>query len=64
VLLLISLPVLAGRFIVPALNLAECWKLLNGQSAGNLINGLLKILRDYTPCSYKSRMKIESNVKE
>jgi hypothetical protein len=48
-LLLISLPVLAGRFIVPALNLAECWKLLNGQSAGNLIIGLLKILRDYTP---------------
>lgn len=50
-LLLISLPVLAGRFIVPALNLAICWKLLNrqGQSAGNLIIGLLKILRDYTP---------------
>jgi heme/copper-type cytochrome/quinol oxidase subunit 1 len=50
-LLLISLPVLAGKFIVPALNLAICWKLLNlqGQSAGNLIIGLLKILRDYTP---------------
>ena len=48
-LLLISLPVLAGRLIVPALNLAVCWKLLKGQSAGNLINGLLKILRDYTP---------------
>jgi hypothetical protein len=48
-LLLISLPVLAGSLIVPALNLAVCWKLLLGQSAGNLISRLLKILRDYTP---------------
>ena len=49
-LLVISLPVLAGIFLfVPALNLAVCWKLLHGQSAGNLIIGLLKILRDYTP---------------
>ena len=50
-LLLISLPVLAGMpLIVPALNLAICWKLyLNRQSAGNLLDYLIKILRDYTP---------------
>jgi heme/copper-type cytochrome/quinol oxidase subunit 1 len=46
-LLLLALPVLAG-IIVPALNLAVCWKLLRGQSAGNLINRL-KIPRDFTP---------------
>ena len=32
-LLLLSLPVLAGIF-VPALNLALCWKVLLGSSAG------------------------------
>jgi hypothetical protein len=55
-LLLLSLPVLAGEtFIVPALNLAICWKhflkyLLESQSAGNLIDlNLLGILREYTP---------------
>jgi hypothetical protein len=59
ILLLLSLPVLAGRcYIVPALNLAICWKhflmfkilILESQSAGNLIDlNLLVILREYTP---------------
>lgn len=55
VLLLLSLPVLAGKFyIVPALNLAICWKhflyLIESQSAGNLIDlNLLEIFREYTP---------------
>lgn len=56
ILLLLSLPVLAGRcHIVPALNLAICWKhflniFLESQSAGNLIDlNLFRILREYTP---------------
>lgn len=57
ILLLLSLPVLAGRFyIVPALNLAICWKhflsltILESQSAGNLLDlNLIGILREYTP---------------
>lgn len=65
ILLLLSLPVLAGKFeIVPALNLAICWKhfMLGGdsnifisyyaesQSAGNSIDlNHLRILREYTP---------------
>lgn len=54
VLLLLSLPVLAGAFlIVPAINLANCWKfllLIIRESAGNLIfYNLLNIFRDYTP---------------
>jgi hypothetical protein len=54
VLLLLSLPVLAGKLeIVPALNLAICWKLWNidfTQSAGNLLSlYFLGIFRDYTP---------------
>lgn len=53
ILLLLSLPVLAGELnIVPALNLATCWKLLNNltQSAGNLLDlNLLGFFRDYTP---------------
>ena len=52
VLLLLSLPVLAG-IIVPALNLANCWKLYNiyyTQSAGNLLSlHFLGIFRDYMP---------------
>ena len=53
ILLLLSLPVLAGE-ILPALNLAICWKeiyiFIISLSAGNLINlNLLKIFRDYTP---------------
>lgn len=53
VLLLLSLPVLAGK-ILPALNLANCWKeiyvLIISISAGCLVNlNLLKIFRDYTP---------------
>ena len=52
VLLLLSLPVLAGK-IVPALNLANCWKLYNiyyTQSAGNLLSlYFLGFFRDYTP---------------
>jgi hypothetical protein len=51
-LLLIALPVLAGiPLIVPALNLAICWKILRklGLSAGNLdYLKFLRILRDYT----------------
>lgn len=56
ILLLLALPVLAGIVnIVPALNLAICWKyflniLVESQSAGNLIDlNLLRILREYTP---------------
>ena len=57
ILLLLSLPVLAGKFyIVPALNLAICWKhflrdiILGSQSAGNLFDlNLIGILREYTP---------------
>lgn len=53
VLLLLSLPVLAGK-ILPALNLANCWKqiylFIISLSAGCLINYiLLSIFRDYTP---------------
>lgn len=53
-LLLLSLPVLAGKLeILPAWNLAECWKpylLIDRQSAGNLwgLNSI-GILRDSTP---------------
>ena len=55
VLLLLSLPVLAGKLkILPALNLAICWKLscknnYVTQSAGNLRNITKGILRDSTP---------------
>jgi group I intron endonuclease len=56
ILLLLSLPVLAGKVnIVPALNLAICWKhflniLVESQSAGNLLDlNQLGILREYTP---------------
>jgi len=56
ILLLLALPVLAGKLLLPALNSAICWKLfyfikLNEiQSAGNLFFlSLIGILRDYTP---------------
>lgn len=56
ILLLLSLPVLAGVLnIVPALNLAICWKhflnnAVESQSAGNLFDfNYLSILREYTP---------------
>ena len=56
ILLLLSLPVLAGVLnVVPALNLAICWKhflniVIESQSAGNLIYlNILGILREYTP---------------
>lgn len=56
ILLLLALPVLAGKpYVVPALNLAICWKnflnfLVESQSAGNLIDlNLLEIFREYTP---------------
>jgi hypothetical protein len=62
ILLLLALPVLAGKFynvntlyIVPALNLAICWKhffnfFLESQSAGNFIDlNLFMILREYMP---------------
>lgn len=54
ILLLITLPVLAGKF-VPALNLAICWEhflniFIKSQSAGNLLDFyLLGNLREYTP---------------
>lgn len=52
VLLLLSLPVLAGETeVVPALNLAVCWKLWNifTQSTGNLLSlNFLEIFRGYT----------------
>jgi len=56
ILLLLALPVLAGKLILPALNPAICWELFHlinsndTQSAGNLLDlNLLRILRDYTP---------------
>lgn len=51
-LLILALPVLAGKVLLPALNLAICWEDLLGLSAGNP-NYLLSlgILRDYTPKS-------------
>lgn len=53
VLLLLSLPVLAGK-ILPALNLANCWKEISvtiiSLSAGCLITyNILSIFRDYAP---------------
>lgn len=54
ILLLLSLPVLAG-IIVPAQNLALCWKhflniFIESQSAGDLLGlDLLGIFREYTP---------------
>lgn len=56
ILLLLALPVLAGKLILPALNPAICWELFylinfnETQSAGNLLDlNLLRIFRDYTP---------------
>jgi hypothetical protein len=56
ILLLLALPVLAGKLLLPALNPAICWELFNltqvseTQSAGNLFYlNFLGILRDYTP---------------
>ena len=58
VLLLLALPVLAGKYLLPALNLAICWEPLDStiklvnlmQSAGNLIYLTeIGILRGYTP---------------
>jgi LAGLIDADG endonuclease/Cytochrome C and Quinol oxidase polypeptide I len=56
ILLLLALPVLAGEFLLPALNPAICWKLFHltnfydTQSAGNLLDlNLLRIFRDYMP---------------
>ena len=77
VLLLLSLPVLAGKLhIVPALNLAICWKLLYiylTQSAENLLNlNFIGIFRGYTPeficciilgVSYCLAWKIEYGIK-
>jgi len=56
ILLLLALPVLAGKLILPALNPAICWELFyltqinETQSAGNLFYlNFLGLLRDYTP---------------
>ena len=71
ILLLLSLPVLAGKLdIVPALNLANCWELLDvkaiTQSAGNLNNlNLLGFFRDYTPeflCSMNLPFVLNTNL--
>jgi LAGLIDADG endonuclease len=72
ILLLLALPVLAGKFILPALNSAICWKLFylinfnETQSAGNLLDlNLLRILRDYTPelicCNILPITKVKRN---
>jgi hypothetical protein len=72
ILLLLALPVLAGKFILPALNSAICWELFHlinlneTQSAGNLLDlNLLRILRDYTPelicCNILSFTKVKRN---
>ena len=70
ILLLLALPVLAGKLILPALNPAICWKLFNTinktQSAGNLLDlNFLKILRDYTPelicCNILPFFKVKTN---
>lgn len=72
ILLLLALPVLAGKFILPALNSAICWKLFHlinlneTQSAGNFLDlNLLRILRDYTPelicCNILSFTKVKRN---
>jgi hypothetical protein len=72
ILLLLALPVLAGKFILPALNPAICWELFliinsnETQSAGNLLDlNLLRILRDYTPelicCNVFPFIKVKGN---
>jgi len=55
-LLVFSLPVLAGKLTLPALNSAICWELFyifnfnETQSAGNPLDlSLTGIFRDYTP---------------
>ncbi len=65
VLLLLSLPVLAGK-ILPALNLANCWKeiylFIISLLAGCLFNYvLLSIFRDYMPkyVCFKSHLKVD-----
>jgi hypothetical protein len=51
ILLLLALPVLAGIFILPAVNPTICWELcFDTQSAGNLLDlNILRIPRDYMP---------------
>jgi hypothetical protein len=72
ILLLLALPVLAGKLILPALNPAICWELFHlinfndTQSAGNLLDlNLLRILRDYTPelicCNIWPITKVKTN---
>lgn len=64
VLLLCSLPVLAGK-ILPALNLANCWKeiylFIISSSAGYLVIKLSSIFRDYAPkfVCFKSYLNID-----
>lgn len=76
ILLLLALPVLAGKYIIiilPALNMAICWKLLFilnywiRQSAGNQkCLSIFEILRDYTPelicCKYVLNPKLYSSL--
>jgi len=72
ILLLLALPVLAGKFILPAWNSAICWELFHlinsneTQSAGNLLDlNLLRFFRDYTPelicCNILPFTKIKRN---
>ena len=62
ILLLLALPVLAGKLNLPALNLAIFWEPLYeniSQSAGNLINlNFLENLRDYTPKYFGCNLEI------
>lgn len=53
ILVHLSLPVLTGSAVLPALNMAICWEPVTlSQSAGNLIDlGQFRIFRDYTPKS-------------
>ena len=74
ILLLLALPVLAGKLfnIPPALNLAICWELLINnnnyifelrQSAGNLLDlDLLGIFRDYTPNYLYCKTLLTNNI--
>lgn len=62
ILLLLALPVLAGKLTLPALNLAVFWEPLYeniSQSAGNLLSlNFLEILRGYTPKYFGCSLEI------
>lgn len=78
ILLLLSLPILAGKLFCPIFfkifqkyaNLAICWKPyfnnLKGQSAGNLFKKEMGLLRDYTPklCNITQKRNYSKLTKE